>query len=144
MKISNTGPTGPTSKSSKKSSTSGSSSAFSSHLGKASGGGDAPVDFQELSPMASMDSILSLQEVNDATDEERKRQLYQRGEDILDELAKIQKDILSGALPQERLQNLSVILRGKRDMIDDPKLQNIIDEIELRAQVEIAKWEKNL
>ena len=90
--------------------------------------------------VASMDSILSLQEVGSSTDEENRRALYQRGEDILDRLGEIQREILSGGISVERLQNLAKLLRARRQTVDDPQLQGIMDEIELRAEVEIAKW----
>lgn len=139
MKISNSGPTKGVSKSSKKTKTSASGGDFATHLNKTAGGG-AHSEILETPPVASMDSILSIQEVGDATEEENRRALYQRGEDILDRLGEIQREILSGAVSVERLQNLAHMLRTRRQSVDDPRLAQIIDEIELRAEVEIAKW----
>ncbi|WP_417821492.1 flagellar assembly protein FliX [Terasakiella sp.] len=139
MKISNVGSSKPTQKGQKKGSV-GKSSEFSSHLGGTSSASSSHVELSEVNPVASMDSILSIQEVGDATEEENRRALYQRGEDILDRLAEIQREILSGAISVERLQNLAQMLRNRRQSVDDPQLQQIIDEIELRAEVEIAKW----
>ncbi|WP_135076168.1 flagellar assembly protein FliX [Terasakiella sp. SH-1] len=139
MKISNAGPTKPALKGKKKEAT-GQTSGFSSHLNRTPGGNDGQVEFQEINPVASMDSILSIQEVGDATEEENRRVLYQRGEDILDRLSEIQQEILSGAISVDRLQNLAHLLRARRETVDDPQLVQIIDEIELRAEVEIAKW----
>jgi hypothetical protein len=140
MKISNTGPTKPTIKGKKKESATSAQGGFSSHLSRASNTASDGVEFQEINPVASMDSILALQEVGDATQEEGKRALYQRGEDILDKLAEIQQEILMGAISVDRLQNLASLLRNRRETVDDPELAQIIDEIELRAEVEIAKW----
>lgn len=113
---------------------------FSSHLSEgASHASDAP-EFQDVSSVASVNNILALQEVPDATSEESRRALYRRGHDILDRLSEIQRDILSGSLSKERLQNLAHMLRQRRETVEDEKLQAIIDEIELRAEVEIAKW----
>jgi hypothetical protein len=139
MKISNVGSSKPTQKSQKKGST-GKAGAFSSHLSKPSGDAGSHVELSEINPVASMDSILSIQEVGDATEEENRRALYQRGEDILDRLGEIQREILSGAISVDRLQNLAQLLRNRRQNVEDPALQQIIDEIELRAEVEIAKW----
>ncbi|MDV7339058.1 flagellar assembly protein FliX [Terasakiella sp. A23] len=138
MKISNVGPTKQLSSSAKKSKAQGSGN-FASHLGKSSGS-EGHTEIMETPPVASMDSILALQEVGDSTEEEHRRALYQRGEDILDRLSEIQREILSGAISVERLQNLAHLLRSRRQTVDDPRLAQIIDEIELRAEVEIAKW----
>lgn len=140
MKISNVGgPTKPTDKGRKKQ-TDSTKGGFSSHLDRASGAHDGSVELQDINPVVSMDSILSLQEVGDSTEEESRRQLYRRGEDILDRLSEIQAEILSGAISVDRLQNLAQLLRTRRETVEDPRLQQIIDEIELRAEVEIAKW----
>jgi len=139
MKISNVGPSKSAQKGQKKSAAKG-SGGFSSHLKRATGGSDAPMEMPDINPVASMDSILSIQEVGDATEEDKKRALYQRGEDILDRLAEIQQEILSGAISVDRLQNLAHSLRARRETVEDERLKQIIDEIELRAEVEIAKW----
>ncbi len=139
MKISNTGSTKGVTKTSKKSKSSKAGGDFASHLGKSSSA-DTQTEIMETPPVASMDTILSIQEVGDATEEENRRALYQRGEDILDRLSEIQREILSGGISVERLQNLAQMLRTRRQTVDDPRLAQIIDEIELRAEVEIAKW----
>lgn len=113
---------------------------FSSHLGSSATSGAGGSDFSETSTVASVNNILSLQEVPDATQEENRRALYERGHDILDRLEEIQRDILSGVMSKDRLQNLAQMLRQRRLNVADPKLQAILDEIELRAEVEIAKW----
>ncbi len=139
MKISNVGPSKPALKGKKKEGASSTGSSFSTHLSQTTSH-ESHVEFQEVAPMASMDSILSVQEVGDATQEDNRRALYQRGEDILDRLGEIQREILSGAVSVERLQNLAQLLRNRRQSVDDPRLEQIMDEIELRAEVEIAKW----
>ena len=139
MKVSSTGPAKGVSKTAKKTKAGQASGDFASHLGKTSSS-DGHTEIMETPPVASMDSILSIQEVGDATEEENRRALYQRGEDILDRLSEIQREILSGSISVDRLQNLAHMLRTRRQTVDDPRLQQIIDEIELRAEVEIAKW----
>lgn len=137
MKVNNTGSVGTPQKAKKKSQT-GAAGGFASHI--PSGGSEEAAPAGGVAPMASLSGILSLQEVPDSTADEGRRALYQRGEDILDRLSEIQEQILSGALSKERLQNLAHILRQKREQVDDDKLLAILDEIELRAEVEIAKW----
>lgn len=144
MKISNVGPSKLTGKPKKKEASS-QAGGFSTHLEKAAGPSTpASVEFTEINTVASMDNILAIQEVGDATEEENRRVLYQRGEDILDRLSEIQREILEGGISKERLQNLAQLLRERRQTIDDSDLLAIIDEIELRAEVEIAKWTRSL
>jgi len=139
MKISNVGPSKAAQKGQKKG-RAGKAGEFSSHLDQSGGAEEKHVELTEMSPVASMDTILSIQEVGDSTQEENRRALYQRGEDILDRLSEIQREILSGAISVERLQNLAQLLRARRETVEDERLQLIMDEIELRAEVEIAKW----
>jgi hypothetical protein len=47
--------------------------------------------------------------------------------------------IITGAVPADRLVRLAQMLRAKQGLVDDPQLRLIIEEIELRAAVEIAK-----
>jgi hypothetical protein len=60
-------------------------------------------------------------------------------EDVLDRLEALRAWILVGAMPKDKLVELAQRLRAQRQRSDDPRLNEIIDEIELRAEVEIAK-----
>lgn len=113
---------------------------FAESLKEASGAGTdntAP----EVSGVAGVDGILAAQNVGDATDDRRQRQkLMAHGEDLLDRLDDLRLGILLGHFPKEKLADLAQRLRQKRDQSDDPKLNEILSEIELRAEVEIAKY----
>ncbi len=90
-------------------------------------------------PVGAMESLLAAQEV-DATDpDERRRQLREHGEQVLERLDEIRHGLLSGELSESRLYDLARLVREKRGATDDPRLAEILDEIELRAQVELAK-----
>ena len=65
--------------------------------------------------------------------------LRRYGGDLLDRLEDLRIGILSGAYPKQKLVDLAHRLRKKRQASDDPRLNEIIEEIELRAEVEIAK-----
>jgi hypothetical protein len=62
-----------------------------------------------------------------------------RGEAMLDRLDEIRLGLLAGAMPKERLVELSRLARVRRGEVDDPRLVEVLDEIELRAEVELAK-----
>jgi hypothetical protein len=86
----------------------------------------------------SINGLFALQEVENEGGSSR-RHLQQRGEDILDRLDEIRHGILAGSLPRERVVALLNLVRSQRARAHDPRLMQIIDEIELRAEVELAK-----
>ena len=91
-----------------------------------------------------VDALLAMQEVGDATDERSRRQASQYGEDLLDRLNAIQDALLMGAIPKDTLMDMAQKLRAGRVKVQDPALNNILDEIELRVEVEIAKYTRGL
>jgi hypothetical protein len=92
-------------------------------------------------PLGAMSSLLSLQEMPDAT-RGRSRGLA-RAQDMLQGLEEIRQGLLAGAMPESRLRSLSAMLRQGRGTIDDPRLISLLDDVELRVEVEIAKLEMN-
>ncbi len=101
---------------------------------------DAPV---EPSTVAPVDSILAIQEVPDATDGRSRGLMRQYGNDLLDRLDEVRHDLLTGAIPKERLAELAAKVRQQKNRSDDPRLNEIIEEVELRVEVEIAKWTRD-
>ena len=67
------------------------------------------------------------------------RQAYKRGKDMLDILDDIRMGILTGSVPKNRLKQLVQMVETRRESFLDPGLTEILDEIELRARVELAK-----
>lgn len=91
-------------------------------------------------PVQGLDALLALQEVPDAL--AGRAQARRHGELLLDILDQIRLDILAGRVPRARLEQLSAQLARRREATDDPQLTAIIDQIELRAAVELAKMER--
>lgn len=91
----------------------------------------------EAARVTSLDALLALQEVPDATG--RRSAGVKRGMDLLDRLDDIRVGLLTGTIPRERLGQILQLVRSRREAFDDPKLTAILDEIELRAAVELAK-----
>ncbi len=89
------------------------------------------------SPIGSVDSLLALQGSDDVG--ERHGRARARGEALLDRLDMLRTDILLGRVPRGRLDELSALVRSSRAEVDDPRLVEVLDEIELRAEVELAK-----
>ena len=122
------------SKTSKKRGTSG--TAFTSEL-PASEAASPASSVGGAAPLASVDALLSLQEVPDATTG-RSRGL-KRADEMLEALEEIRKGILLGAIPVARLKSLAALSRNSREKLDDKRLTEILTDIELRAEVELAK-----
>ena len=70
--------------------------------------------------------------------------LIRWGENIIEQLEQIRHDVLVGAIPVKRLTNLAQALRDRNSNISDPRLLSLIREIELRAEVEIAKYSRDI
>ena len=49
---------------------------------------------------------------------------------------------LAGGIPRVTLNKLAHAVSRRQEGFADPKLQNVLDEIELRAKVELAKLEQ--
>ncbi|MDE2028964.1 MAG: flagellar assembly protein FliX [Alphaproteobacteria bacterium] len=82
--------------------------------------------------------ILGVQEVEDTLS--RAARGKKRAEDILDKLEDLRLQLLAGTLTHGQLQQLSHLVTARRAHVNDPKLAAILDEIDLRAQVELAKY----
>jgi hypothetical protein len=85
----------------------------------------------------AVNPLLALQEVGDST--EGRGRARRRADDLLDRLEDLRLAIALGAVPLGQLESLALLLRQRQERVDDPKLAQIINEIEIRAAVELAK-----
>ncbi len=90
-----------------------------------------------LSGVGGMDALLFAQETGDALDSRKRGR--QRGETLLEKLEELRLSLLEGAVPKVKLDNIMRLVNEKRGNIDDPLLSMMLDDIDLRAQVELAK-----
>ena len=90
-------------------------------------------------PIAALDSILALQGMDDSTDGRSKG--LKHGEQLLDMLDQVRDGLLAGGIPRVTLNRLAAAVTRRHDSFADPRLQSVLDEIELRAHVELAKLE---
>ena len=88
-----------------------------------------------VAPATSLDALLALQAVEDPL---LKKKLVRRGTQLLDTLEDMKADLLSGRVSESRLNQLMAVLGQARDKAD-PRLDALLDDIELRARVELAK-----
>lgn len=87
----------------------------------------------------SMDALLALQDVGGPL--ERRRRAMGRAGRILDVLEEVKVAMLGGGATAADLERLSRAVRDQRDATDEPGLEGVLDEIETRAAVELAKLE---
>ncbi len=130
-------------KATKKSSAAGGPS-FSDHLGQVSSSSSGAESPKEVAGVSGVSSILSVQEVQNDTEERARREMVRYGEDILDKLEELRRDLLIGAIPKDRLANMAQALRNRKATVTDPRLLALINDIELRAEVELAKWSRTI
>lgn len=136
MKVTGPGSTQHTSKTDKKKSVSGSDQSFSSLV---TGGAAESEEASAAQSIAKVDALLAVQEVEDPTARAAKRRMRDRGENILQELDKIRMALLTGEVTVGDVLGVADMVAVHREKIMDPQLTAILDEIDLRAQVEIAK-----
>jgi hypothetical protein len=91
-----------------------------------------------LSSANAVSSILGVQEVDDATAHASRGKA--RAFDILDRLDDLRMQLLAGGISREKLMQLSRTVSARRAQVTDPRLAALLDDIDLRAQVELAKY----
>jgi hypothetical protein len=91
--------------------------------------------------VATVDNLFILQEVAEDL-AGRRRAALKRGDSMLDRLDDIRIALLTGSLPRGQLESLRHMAKERGDMLNDPQLQSVLDEIELRVAVELAKLDK--
>lgn len=94
---------------------------------------------QATQNIAQLDALLAVQEAEDPTKRAAKQRARLRSENILEKLDQIRLRMLGGDLTVGHMIDVADVVASHRDKIDDPKLTAIMDEIDLRAQVELAK-----
>ncbi|WP_439530769.1 flagellar assembly protein FliX [Pannonibacter sp.] len=91
------------------------------------------------SGLGGIDALLALQEVQVQPD--NRDIAGKRGHSLLDALDALKADLLAGLVPDGRLEDMASTLKDRVPSGDD-QLDSVIDEIELRVRVELAKLGK--
>ncbi|MBT4710566.1 MAG: flagellar assembly protein FliX [Alphaproteobacteria bacterium] len=139
MKISGSGPIRRTSESGRpKKKGAGKGADFAAELDDAATDKSATVS--GAGPVAAVDALLSVQEVGDATSGRSRGAV--RAQLMIDGLDDIRQGLLMGSIPRSKLASLVEVVREEREQAEDPRLSAILDEIELRAAVELAKLDQ--
>jgi hypothetical protein len=89
-----------------------------------------------ISILGGLEALIAIQS-EDNTREKRRRSV-KRGQSLLDALDELKLGLLAGQLPADIANRLAVLVRDS-NLSGDPTLDSIMDSIELRAEVELAK-----
>lgn len=100
---------------------------------------EAPAHASATGVIAGIDALLAAQETDDPAQRAAKKRMRARGEDALKQLDKIRLGMLTGTLSVGNLLDIADVVASHRERINDPQLSSLLDEIDLRAQIEIAK-----
>lgn len=88
-------------------------------------------------PLTAPGAILALQEVD--ASEPQARRAVGRGHRVLDELKELHLALVDGWLSEDALHRLAALVDDRRPEVDDADLASLLDDIDLRAAVEMAK-----
>ncbi|GGH26496.1 hypothetical protein GCM10007036_34330 [Alsobacter metallidurans] len=91
----------------------------------------------QASNLGGIEALLVLQAEHDPL--ARKRKVAKRGRDMLASLDRLKAGLLNGRIGTGELLGLKQQLAERRDATDDPGLDDVLAQIELRAEVELAK-----
>lgn len=89
-----------------------------------------------MASTTGIEAILALQAVGGPL--EGKKKALRRGRALLDALDEIKADLLVGQVSAERLNDLTTMLSQLRER-SEPALDAVLDDIDLRVRVELAK-----
>lgn len=109
---------------------------FADHLSL--GGTEATGMAAPTTPLASLSSLLMLQDVGER---EADQQAMERGHTMLDRLDELRMAVLDGRADRALLQRIDGLVRQEVETHPDPRARAILREIEVRAAVELAKLE---
>lgn len=139
MRIERTRGAGPVNKSDKAKKSSSSGGAFGAFLEGDTGAtqGAAPA-----MGAGGVGALLAAQYEDEGVLERQKRkQMVKRAHHVLDALDEVKNGLVRGNLSVSELNRLKNSLAVRREQIEDPRLIEIMDEVEMRAQIELAKLE---
>ena len=89
--------------------------------------------------IARLDVLLAVQGTDDPATRASKGRMLARSSALIDTLDDIRTGMLTGTLTVGHLIDVADVVASHREKIHDPELTGLMDEIDLRAQVEIAK-----
>ena len=114
---------------------------FTDALSRMLGAGDGPAAVDGPGSATGVEALLAVQaaEGGDGSPQGRASQARQRANRQLEALEGLRRGLLAGRLTERDLLELARGAAERRSQVDDPKLAEVLDEVDLRVQVELAK-----
>lgn len=103
------------------------------------GGSSSAAPTAAPSSIAMVDVLLAVQGADDPAQRAARKRMVSRADDVLNLLDNIRMSLLMGNLTVGQVIEIADVVASHREKVMDPKLTAILDEIDLRAQIEIAK-----
>ena len=94
--------------------------------------------------IAQVDALLAVQAAEDPTERATQKRMVTRADTVIEKLEDLRLGLLSGRMTIGHVINIADVVASHREKVNDPNLSAILDEIDLRAQIEIAKMSKAL
>ena len=91
------------------------------------------------SSLTSVGAIFVTQMVDDEEERQIRKKIIKKANTLLDNLEEIRQEIIFGSVSKEKLIEISRLVKQKDVETSDQKLKEILEEIELRVEVELAK-----
>lgn len=104
-----------------------------------SGGAERASSAAAPSSIAMVDVLLAVQGADDPAQRAARRRMVGRADSMLALLDNIRMGLLTGGLTVGQVIDIADIVASHREKVTDPQLTALLDEIDLRAQIEIAK-----
>ncbi len=98
----------------------------------------APMGGRPTTAIGAVDALFTIQEHDSAAG--RRKRACARAAGLLDSLDDLRHALLLGVLPERELSDLARAIGERREAGTDPGLDEVLDEIDLRVQVELAKF----
>lgn len=95
-----------------------------------------------VSNISVTDAIFAAQMVSGEEEREIRKKLVKRGSQLIDKLEEIRDALLLGYIETDKLIDISRMIKEKQADTNDERLKELMSEIELRVEVELAKLTK--
>jgi len=139
MKVEGPSKAGSTQKSGKSKKAGGADSTFGDMVAGAAQEAQATQAAQSIS---KVDALLAVQSVETVGQGSSRRKMVARGDKILRQLDHLRLAMLTGKMSIGEMMDIADVVASHREDVDDPAMTAVLDEIDLRAQIEIAKMRK--
>ena len=97
---------------------------------------------QATQSIAKVDALLAVQSVDAVGQGATRRKMVVRGDKILRQLDHLRLAMLTGNMSLGDMLDIADVVASHREDVTDAKMTAVLDEIDLRAQIEIAKMRK--